>query len=120
MKRKFRIKLGDKVVVIAGKDKGKTGKVLRVMPKKERVIVEGINMVKKHMKPTQKQPEGGIVEAEAPIHISNVMLVDPKEGKPTRIGIKYLNDEKKVRYAKLSGETIDEVNKPKRVGNPLN
>ena len=114
-KRKFKIKAGDKVVVIAGKDKGKVGKVLKVLPEEERVIVEGVRIVKKHLRPSQKYPEGGIIEREAPIHISNVMLVDPKTGKPTRVGIRFEGD-KKVRYAKRSGEVIDEINKPKKAG----
>ncbi len=112
-KKKFKIKTGDKVVVIAGKDKGKVGRVIKVLYDKDRVVVEGVNIVKKHLKPSQKNPEGGIEEREAPIHISNVMLVDPKNGKPTRVGIKFLEDGKKVRYAKRSGEIIDEISKPK-------
>jgi large subunit ribosomal protein L24 len=114
-KKKFRIKAGDKVMVIAGKDKGKVGKVLKVLPEKDRVVVEGVRIVKKHLKPTASNPEGGIVEREAPIHISNVMLVDPKTGKPTRVGIKYENG-KKLRYAKRSGAVIDEVSKPRKAG----
>ncbi|WP_457568678.1 50S ribosomal protein L24 [Desulfurobacterium sp.] len=110
-KKKFKIKAGDKVVVIAGKDKGKVGKVLKVLPEEERVIVEGVRIIKKHLKPSQKYPEGGIIEREAPIHISNVMLVDPKDGKPTRVGIKFENG-KKFRYAKRSGAVIDEISKP--------
>jgi len=110
-KKKFKIKAGDKVVVIAGKEKGKTGKVLRVLPEEEKVIVEGIKLVKKHLKPSQKYPEGGIIEKEAPIHISNVMLADPKGGKPTRVGVKFENG-KKIRYAKRSGSTIDQISKP--------
>jgi large subunit ribosomal protein L24 len=114
-KKKFRIKAGDKVMVIAGKDKGKVGKVLKVLPEKDRVVVEGVRIVKKHLKPTASNPEGGVVEREAPIHISNVMLVDPKTGKPTRVGIKYENG-KKLRYAKRSGAVIDEVSKPRKAG----
>jgi len=114
-KKKFRIKAGDKVMVIAGKDKGKVGKVLKVLPEKDRVVVEGVRIVKKHLKPTASNPEGGIVEREAAIHISNVMLVDPKTGKPTRVGIKYENG-KKLRYAKRSGAVIDEVSKPRKAG----
>jgi len=102
-------------MVIAGKDKGKVGKVLKVLPEKDRVVVEGVRIVKKHLKPTASNPEGGIVEREAPIHISNVMLVDPKTGKPTRVGIKYENG-KKLRYAKRSGAVIDEVSKPRKAG----
>ncbi len=103
---KFNIKKNDTVVVLAGEDKGKTGKVLRVIREKERVLVEGINMVSKSQKPSAKNPQGGIVKQEAPIHISNVSLIDPKSGKPTRIGIKVTEDGKKVRIAKKSGEEI--------------
>ncbi|MFC6119248.1 50S ribosomal protein L24 [Macrococcoides bohemicum] len=99
------IKKGDKVIVITGKDKGKTGTVIEALPKKDRVVVEGVNIVKKHQKPTQMNPEGGIVEFEAAIHVSNVMLIDPKTNKPTRVGTK-IEDGKKVRVAKRSGEII--------------
>jgi large subunit ribosomal protein L24 len=116
MRKKFKIKSGDKVIVIAGKDKGKVGKVLKVLRDEEKVIVEGVRVVKKHLKPSQKYPEGGIIEKEAPIHISNVMLVDPKTNQPTRVGIKFLEDGRKVRYAKRSGEIIDEISKPKKAG----
>lgn len=102
---KIHIKKGDRVQVIAGNDKGTTGEVLEVFPKKYRAIVEKVNMVKKHQKPTQDNP-GGIVEMEAPIHISNLMLLDPKSGEPTRIGRK-LVDGKLVRYAKKSGELFN-------------
>jgi large subunit ribosomal protein L24 len=101
------VKKGDTVIVIAGKDKGKKGRVLAAYPKKDRVLVEGINLVKKHSKPTQANPQGGIITQEAPIHVSNVALVDPKSGKPTRIGYKVLENGQKVRYAKKSGEIID-------------
>ena len=100
-----RIKKGDTVYVNAGNDKGKTGKVLSVDPAKQRVIVEGVNMVSKHTKPNAKQPQGGIVKQEAPVHVSNLNLIDPKSGKPTRVGFKVEGD-KKVRYAKKSGEEI--------------
>ena len=103
--KKFHIKKGDTVFVNAGNDKGKTGKVLEVLRDKDRVIVEGINMVSKHTKPNAKQPQGGIVKQEGSIHISNVQLVDPKTGAPTRIGYK-IEDGKKVRIAKKSGEEI--------------
>ena len=103
--KKIHIKKGDTVYVNAGNDKGKTGKVLSVNPDKDRVIVEGVNMVKKHTKPNSKQPQGGIVEQEAGIHISNLQLIDPKSGKPTRVGYKMVDD-KKVRFAKKSGEEI--------------
>lgn len=104
--RKFHIKKGDTVVVNAGVDKGKQGKVLEVIREKERAIVEGINMVSKHTKPNAANPQGGIVKTEAAIHVSNLNVVDPKTGKATRIGRK-LNDENKlVRYSKKSGEEI--------------
>ncbi len=110
------IKAGDTVAVIAGADqfvtdkKGnksrKTGRVIKVYPKTDRVLVEGVNMVKKHQRPTQANEKGGIVEKEAPIHASNVALVDPKTGKPTRVGVKVVEG-KKVRYAKKSGASLD-------------
>ncbi|GGB07834.1 50S ribosomal protein L24 [Macrococcus brunensis] len=99
------VKKGDKVIVITGKDKGKTGTVIEALPKKDRVVVEGVNIIKKHQKPTQMNPEGGIEEREAAIHVSNVMLLDPKTNKPTRVGYK-VEDGKKVRVAKKSGEII--------------
>lgn len=99
-------KKGDKVKVITGKDKGKSGKVLAAFPKKDRVLIEGINMVKKHTKPSNINPQGGILNVEAPIHVSNVMLIDPKTGEPTRVGYEVKGD-KKVRVAKKSGEVID-------------
>ena len=92
-------------MVIAGKDKGKTGVILTSFPKKDRVLVEGVNIIKKHMKPNQANPQGGIVSQEAAIHVSNVMLIDPKTGEPTRVGYK-VEDGKKVRVAKKSGEII--------------
>ena len=100
-----RIKKGDTVYVNAGNDKGKTGKVLSMDLSKQRAIVEGINMVSKHTKPNAKQPQGGIIKKEAPVHISNLNLIDPKSGKPTRVGFKVEGD-KKVRFAKKSGEEI--------------
>lgn len=100
------VKKGDKVKVITGKDKGKSGKVLAAFPKKDRVLIEGINMVKKHTKPSNINPQGGILNVEAPIHVSNVMLIDPKTGEPTRVGYEAKGD-KKVRVAKKSGEVID-------------
>ncbi|EAC7981033.1 50S ribosomal protein L24 [Listeria monocytogenes] len=100
------VKKGDKVKVITGKDKGKSGKVLAAFPKKNRVLIEGINMVKKHTKPSNVNPQGGILNVEAPIHVSNVMLLDPKTGEPTRVGYEVKGD-KKVRVAKKSGEVID-------------
>lgn len=100
------VKKGDKVMVITGKDKGKTGVILTAYPKKDRVLVEGVNIVKKHTKPNQENPQGGIVSQEAPIHVSNVMVIDPKTGEPTRVGYKF-EDGKKVRIAKKSGEALD-------------
>jgi large subunit ribosomal protein L24 len=100
------VKKGDKVQVISGKDKGKQGVVLAAFPKKNRVLVEGVNIVKKHVKPSQANPQGGIISKEAPIHVSNVMPLDPKTGTPTRVGYKIV-DGKKVRYAKKSGEILD-------------
>lgn len=104
---KLSVKKGDKVVVIAGKDKAKTGEILQVLPAEQRVIVAGVNVVKRHTKPNMQNPEGGIVEQEAPIHVSNVQAADPKTGEPTRVGHKILEDGTKVRYAKKSGEVID-------------
>ena len=102
--KKFHIKKGDTVIVNAGNDKGKTGKVLEVLRDKDRVIVEGVNMVSKHTKPNPKNPQGGIVKQEAGIHISNVNLVDAA-GKATKVGYR-MEGEKKVRYAKTTGEEI--------------
>ena len=103
--KKLHIKKGDTVYVNAGNDKGKTGKVLEVIPSKDRAIVEGVNMVSKHSKPSPKNPQGGIVKQEAGIHISNLQLVDPKSGKATRVAMK-IEDGKKVRIAQKSGEEI--------------
>ena len=99
------VKTGDLVYVISGKDKGKTGKVLKVFPKKGKVVVEGVNMITKHMKPTPINPQGGVVTKEAAIFSSKVMLFDEKAGKPTRVGHKVV-DGKKVRYSKVSGEVL--------------
>lgn len=99
------VKKGDKVRVISGKDKGKTGVILAAYPKDNRVLVEGVNIVKKHAKPSQVNPQGGIMSFEAPIHVSNVLPIDPKSGNPTRVGYKTV-DGKKVRVAK-SGEVLD-------------
>jgi large subunit ribosomal protein L24 len=104
---KLKIKKDDEVVVITGRDRGKRGKVLRSLPAENRLIVEGINVVKRHTKPSQADPQGGIKEKEASIHISNVALVDPKSNRPTRVGFKVLGDGRKVRVAKRSGEVID-------------
>ena len=103
---KLHIKKNDTVVVLAGEDKGKTGKVLKVLVEKNRALVEGVNMVSKSTKPSAQNPQGGIVKQEAPIHISNLSLVDPMSGKATRVGIKVTEDGKKVRIAKKSGEEI--------------
>ncbi|MFC4389231.1 50S ribosomal protein L24 [Gracilibacillus marinus] len=100
------VKKGDKVQVISGKDKGKQGVILAAFPKKDRVLVEGVNIVKKHAKPSQDNPQGGILNQEAAIHVSNVMPVDPKSGEPTRVGYE-VRDGKKVRIAKKSGEALD-------------
>jgi large subunit ribosomal protein L24 len=102
----MRIKKGDTVEIIAGKDKGKSGKVLHVNPTTERIIVEKVNMVTKHQKPNQKVQQGGIVHQEAPIHVSNAMLIDPKDKKVARVGYKVLEDGKKVRVSKRTGEEI--------------
>ncbi|QUB47088.1 50S ribosomal protein L24 [Prevotella sp. oral taxon 475] len=103
---KLHIKKGDEVIVLAGEDKGRKGKVLKVLVERERAFVEGINMVSKSTKPSAKNPQGGIVKQEAPIHVSNLSLIDPKSGKATRIAIKKTDDGKKVRIAKKSGEVI--------------
>lgn len=103
---KLHIKKGDTVYVNAGEDKGKTGKVTKVLVEKQRAIVEGVNMVSKSQKPNAKNPQGGIVKMEAPIHISNLNVVDPKTGKPTRIGRRKNDEGKLVRFAKKSGEEI--------------
>lgn len=99
------VKTGDKVKVIAGKDKGKEGVVVKTIAAKDRVVVAGVNIVKKHQKPNNQYPQGGIVELEAPIHVSNVQLLDPSTNEPTKIGYK-VEDGKKVRFAKKSGTTL--------------
>lgn len=106
-KNKLHVKKGDTVVVVAGKDRGKKGKILQAMPAKSRVIVEGANVIKKHTRPTQKMPQGGIVEKEAPMHVSNVMPFCPKCGKGVRISKKELADGKKVRSCHQCGEVFD-------------
>ena len=103
---KLKIKKGDHVVVITGKDKGKKGEVLKVIRSENRAIVKGVGMIRRHQKQTASQ-EGGIIAKEAAIHISNLALEDPKDGKPTRVGYKFLKDGRKVRFAKRSGEMID-------------
>lgn len=100
------IKKGDTVIVITGREKGKTGKVIELTNEGQRVRIERLNMVKRHQKPTQTQKQGGVVEKEAPIHISNVMLYDEKAGKGTRVGHKVLKDGTKVRVSRRSGETL--------------
>ncbi len=105
--RKHKIKKNDSVMIIAGKDKGKSGKVLRVVPKKDGVVVEKLNMIKRHMKPGAHSRQGGILEKEAPINISNVMLICSKCTDPTRVGYKILDDGRKVRYCKKCNEVID-------------
>ena len=101
-----RIKKGDKVVVLSGRDKGRSGEVLKVLPTADRALVQGINTAKRHQRQTQAQ-EGGIVAKEMPIHLSNLALEDPKDGKPTRVGFKNLKDGNKVRFARRYGEVID-------------
>jgi len=103
-----KIKKGDHVIVLSGKDKGKKGAVLKVIPSEQRVVVAGVHIVKRHVRPSQIDPEGGIKTFEAPIHISNVAALDPKSGQPTRVGFKTLKDGKKVRVARKSGELLDD------------
>ena len=106
MAQKFKIKKGDEVLVISGRDKGKKGKVLGVLRAENRALVEGINMVRRHQRQTAQQ-QGGIVDKEASIHLSNLAHVDPKDGRPARVGYKFLEDGRKVRFSKRSGEVID-------------
>jgi large subunit ribosomal protein L24 len=106
MSVKLKIKKGDEVVVLSGRDRGKKGEVLRVLPKESRVVVQGVNVVKRHSRP-KPGDTGGIVEKEAALHVSNVALADPKDGRPTRVGYKLLADGRKVRVARRSGEVID-------------
>ncbi len=103
---KLKIKKGDHVVVLTGKDKGKHGEVLKMMPEENRAIVKGVAMIRRHQRQTATQ-DGGIISKEAAIHVSNLALEDPKDGKPTRVGYKFLKDGRKVRFAKRSGEVID-------------
>jgi large subunit ribosomal protein L24 len=105
----MRIRRDDEVIVISGKDKGKTGKVLRTEPKRDRVFVEGLNMIKRHQRPSAMNPnaQAGVIEREGPIHVSNVALIDPKDKKPTRIGSTVTSDGKRARVAKRSGTQID-------------
>jgi large subunit ribosomal protein L24 len=102
-----KIKKGDRVVVTTGRDKGRTGEVRQVMPSESRAIVTGVNLVRRHTKPSAQNAEGGILTKEAAIHLSNLAIVDPKSGKPTRVGFKTLDDGRKVRFAKRSGDLID-------------
>jgi large subunit ribosomal protein L24 len=107
----MKIRKNDNVTVITGNDRGKTGKVLKVFPKDSRIIIEGINLRKRHTKPTQKHPQGGIMEKEAPIHVSNVMLLDPKSNEPTRLGSQIIMDDKtgkkkRARISRISGEMV--------------
>lgn len=101
-----KIKKGDKVVVLTGRDKGRTGEIVKMMPKDSKAVVRGINLVRRHQKQSATT-EAGIITKEAPIHVSNLALADPKDGKPTRVGFRFLDDGKKVRVAKRSGEVID-------------
>ncbi len=103
---KYKLKKGDKVVVLTGRDKGKRGEILEMRLKEGKAVVQGINLVKKHAKPSQVDP-GGIKELERPVHLSNLAIEDPKDGKPTRVGFKVLDNGAKVRIAKRSGEVID-------------
>jgi large subunit ribosomal protein L24 len=105
-----KIRKGDQVVVLAGRDKGKKGEVFQVMPREDRALVRGINVVRRHQRQSPSQ-EGGIIAKEASVHLSNLALEDPKDGKPTRVGFKTLNDGSKVRVAKRSGEVIPEKKK---------
>ena len=106
MANKLKIRKGDRVKVIAGRSKGKIGDVLRVIAADQRVVVSGVNVIKRHTKPSRTD-QGGIIEREAAIHVSNVAVLDPKTDKPTKIGFKFLEDGRKVRFARASGETID-------------
>ena len=106
MAKKFKLRKGDDVVVVSGRDKGKKGSILRVMRQQDRVLVDGVNMVKRHTRPGGSQP-GGIIEKEASIHVSNVALADPKDGTAARVGYRFLDDGRKVRFAKRSGEVVD-------------
>jgi len=103
----FRVKKGDTAIVLSGKNKGKSGRVLSILPSKQRVIIEGLNMVKRHMKPSKRYKQGGIIEKEAPMHIANVMLICPKCSKPTRLGSVVLDNGRKVRRCKKCIEIID-------------
>lgn len=101
-----KIKRGDKIIIITGKDRNKTGVVERVIPDANRAIVTGLNMVKKHLKRSQKYPQGGIIDKESSIHLSNLMLLDPNKGKPTRVGYR-IEGKTKIRIGKISNENLD-------------
>lgn len=107
MANKMHVRRGDEVIVTCGKDLGKSGEVLKVLPSEGKILVRGVNVVKRHTKPSAANPQGGIVEKESLIQASNVMLRDPESGKPTRVGYKFLDDGRKVRFAKRSGSTIE-------------
>jgi large subunit ribosomal protein L24 len=113
------IRKGDVVQVLAGDDRGKRGKVLSVHPKKNKCVVEGINLVYKHVKPNRRNPQGGRLSKEMPLHISNVALLDPKDNKPTRVGVRILTDGSKERYAKRSGASLGKVAPPKEARKKL-
>jgi len=102
-----KIRKGDRVIVLAGRDKGRQGEVFEVRPTENRAMVRGVNMVKRHTRPSAQNADGGIISKEAPVHLSNLSLLDPKDGKPTRVGFKTLDDGRKVRFAKRSGDLID-------------
>lgn len=106
MAQKFKIRKGDRVVVLTGRDKGKNGEVLKVLRKEDRVVVQGVNVVKRHQRPMPGNP-GGIDEKEAPVHISNIAHIDPSDDRPTRVGFKTVDDGRKVRFSKRTGELID-------------
>ena len=106
MAERWRVRRGDRVIVLSGKDKGKTGEIIQVLREKRRVVVSGVNMVTRHVKPNIQYPNGGLVRGEASLHASNVAHVDPESGKPTRVGVK-MDGERKVRYAKRSGNVIE-------------
>jgi large subunit ribosomal protein L24 len=107
MTNKLHVRRGDSVIVVAGKDKGREGEIIKVLIEEQRVIVRGINMIKRHTKPSAQNPNGGVVQKEASIHVSNVMHRDPESGKPTRMGHKFMKDGSKIRFAKKSGSTIE-------------
>ena len=109
MSDQWRLRKGDRVCVLAGKSKGHTGVILKVLREKRRVVVEGANFLGRHQKPNAEYPEGGVIRKEAPLHASNVAHVDPETGRPTRVGMRFLEDGRKVRFAKVSGKDIDSL-----------